>query len=372
PASQGISLDGPMGAGLKPEIRRGFAYSDCWVQDSRLVVLNAMDAREHGAVIRTRTRFIGASRDADGWAARIVDETGTESEVRAGALVNAGGPWVERVLGGALPREIRRPRLVKGSHIIVHRRFEGEHAYILQNEDRRIIFAIPYEHDFTLIGTTDIAVEEDTGAPAITPEEIAYLCEHVSRYLADPVTPADVVATYSGVRSLYDDGAEDASAVTRDYVLKLAEGKGPQILSVYGGKITTYRRLAEHALEKLAPHLPAMGRPWTDTKPLPGGDMANFDAFRADVRRRWPFLSEVMARRLTRAYGTRIKRVLGDAASLADLGEDLGGGLYTREVDYLVGQEWARSAEDILWRRSKLRLHVPAGTQERLEQYLAR
>src|SRR5579859_7270150 len=250
PASQGISLDGPMGAGLKPEIRRGFAYSDCWVQDSRLVVLNAMDAREHGAVIRTRTRFIGASRDADGWAARIVDETGTESEVRAGALVNAGGPWVERVLGGALPREIRRPRLVKGSHIIVHRRFEGEHAYILQNEDRRIIFAIPYEHDFTLIGTTDIAVEEDTGAPAITPEEIAYLCEHVSRYLADPVTPADVVATYSGVRSLYDDGAEDASAVTRDYVLKLAEGKGPQILSVYGGKITTYRRLAEHALDR--------------------------------------------------------------------------------------------------------------------------
>ena len=371
PASQGVSLEGPMGAGLKPEIRRGFAYSDCWVQDARLVVLNAMDASERGAVIRTRTRFVGADRNTDGWTARIVDETGAESKVRAGALVNAGGPWVERVLGGALPGETHRPRLVKGSHIIVRRRFEGEHAYILQNEDKRIIFAIPYEQDFTLIGTTDIAVEEDTGAPEITPEEIAYLCEHVSRYLANPVTPADVVASYSGVRSLYDDGAEDASAVTRDYVLKLAESEGPQILSVYGGKITTYRRLAEHALEKLAPHLPAMGRPWTDTKPLPGGDMVNFDAFRADVRRRWPFLSEAVTHRLARAYGTRIDRVLGNAASLADLGEDLGGGLYTREVDYLVGQEWARSVEDILWRRSKLRLHVPAGTQERLEQYLA-
>ena len=371
PASQAVSLKGPMGAGLRPEIKRGFAYSDCWVQDARLVVLNAMDARERGAVIRTRTRFVGASREADGWTARIVDEGGTESEVRAGALVNAGGPWVEGVLGDTLSGVTRRSRLVKGSHIIVRRRFEGEHAYILQNEDKRIIFAIPYEQDFTLIGTTDIAVKEDTGAPTITSEEVAYLCEHVSRYLADPVTPADVVATYSGVRSLYDDGAEDASAVTRDYVLKLAEGEGPQILSVYGGKLTTYRRLAEHALEKLAPYLPAMNPPWTDTKPLPGGDMAGFDAFLTDVRRRWPFLPEALAHRLVRAYGTRTERVLGNAASLADLGEDLGGGLYGREVDYLVGQEWARSAEDILWRRSKLRLHVPVGTQERLERYLA-
>ena len=352
PASRSVSLDGPMGAGLRPEIRRGFAYSDCWVEDSRLVVLNAMDARERGAEIRTRTRFVGASRDRDGWTVRIADEAGAESEVRAGALVNAGGPWVDRVLRGALPGETHGRRLVKGSHIIVRRRFEGEHAYILQNEDRRIIFAIPYEQDFTLIGTTDIAVEEVTGPPAITPEEIAYLCENASHYLADPVTPADVVATYSGVRPLYDDGAQNASAVTRDYVLKLAEGEGPQILSIYGGKITTYRRLAEHALEKLAPHLPAMGRPWTGTKPLPGGDMTDFETFRADVGRRWPFLPEALARRLARAYGTRIERVLGNSASLADLGEDLGGGLYTREVDYLVAQEWARSAEDILWRRS--------------------
>lgn len=371
PGSRGVSLDGPMGAGLKPGIRRGFAYSDCWVEDARLVVLNAMDARERGATIRTRTCFVGASRGGGSWAVRIVDESGVESAVHAGALVNAGGPWVDRVLGAALSGETRRPRLVKGSHIIVRRRFEGEHAYILQNADKRIIFAIPYERDFTLIGTTDIAVEQDDGAPAITADEVAYLCENVNGYLAAPVTPDDVVATYSGVRSLYDDGAENASAVTRDYVLKLADSEGPQILSIYGGKITTYRRLAEHALEKLAPHLPAMGAAWTDKSPLPGGDISDFGAFEADVRRRWPFLPDALAHRLACSYGTRIERLLGKAAKLADLGEDLGGGLYTREVDYLVGQEWARSVDDIMWRRSKLRLHVPAGTEKRLEQYLA-
>ena len=370
PGSEGVSLKGPLGAGIKPGLSRGFAYSDCWVQDSRLVVLNALDARERGADIRTRTRFLGATRDGEGWAATLAD-AGGEHRVRARAIVNAAGPWVDHVVGaarGAHPE--RPPRLVKGSHIIVPRLFVGEHAYILQNPDKRIVFAIPYERDFTLIGTTDVAWHDDPAAPVISAEETAYLCESVSRYFETPVRPQDVVHSYAGVRPLFDDGSASASAVTRDYVLKLGEEEGPQIVSVFGGKITTYRRLAEHALEKLAPFLPKMDAPWTDSVPLPGGDIGDFEAFLADVRRRWPFLSERTAWRLARAYGSRIDRVLGDAASPAELGEDLGGGLHAREVDYLVATEWARTAEDILWRRSKLLLHVPPGTRERLEGYL--
>jgi glycerol-3-phosphate dehydrogenase len=370
PGSEGVSLKGPLGAGIKPGLSRGFAYSDCWVQDSRLVVLNALDARERGADIRTRTRFLGAARDGEGWAATLAD-AGGEHRVRARAIVNAAGPWVDHVVGaarGAHPE--RPPRLVKGSHIIVPRLFVGEHAYILQNPDKRIVFAIPYERDFTLIGTTDVAWYDDPAMPVISAEETAYLCESVSRYFETPVRPQDVVHSYAGVRPLFDDGSASASAVTRDYVLKLGEEEGPQIVSVFGGKITTYRRLAEHALEKLAPFLPKMDAPWTDSVPLPGGDIGDFEAFLADVRRRWSFLSERTAWRLARAYGSRIDRVLGHAASPAELGEDLGGGLHAREVDYLVATEWARTAEDILWRRSKLLLHVPPGTRERLEGYL--
>lgn len=371
PGSTGVSLKGPLGAGIRREIAKGFAYSDCWVQDSRLVALNALDARERGADIRTRTRFMGATRDAEGWVATIADAAG-EQQVRANAIVNAAGPWVDHVVGaarGAHPE--RPPRLVKGSHIIVPRMFEGDHAYILQNPDKRIVFAIPYERDFTLIGTTDVAWHDDPAAPTISAEETVYLCESIGRYFARGVQPEDVVHSYAGVRPLFDDGNASASAVTRDYVLKLGEEEGPQILSVFGGKITTYRRLAEHALEQLAPFLPAMGDAWTDLVALPGGDIGDFEAFLEGVRRRWPFLSERTSWRLARAYGSRIDRVLGDAASPAELGEDLGGGLHTREVDYLVREEWARTAEDILWRRSKLLLHVPAGTAERLERYLA-
>ncbi|WP_454886637.1 glycerol-3-phosphate dehydrogenase [Sphingomonas oryzagri] len=375
PGSQGVTLNGALGAGLRSDMARGFAYSDCWVEDSRLVALNAVDARERGADIRVGTRFLSARRGADTWTARIADVgSGAETEVRARVLVNAAGPWVDRVLGSTSGTEQERPpRLVKGSHIITPRRFEGDHAYIFQNCDGRIVFAIPYENDFTLIGTTDVAWHDDPATPAISDEEIRYLCESVNRYFADPISPADIVRTYSGVRPLFDDGSDSASAVTRDYVLKLAEEKGPQILSVFGGKITTYRRLAEHALDKLAPFLPAMGKSWTANAPLPGGDITggDFDAFLVDVRRRWPFLSEQTSLRLARAYGTRIKRLLGGAVSLADMGEDLGGGLHTREVDYLVREEWARTAGDVLWRRSKLGLHVPLGTAERLTQYLA-
>lgn len=375
PGSRGVALaPDAWGAGLKPGIARGFVYSDCWVEDSRLVVLNALDAQERGADIRTRTRFVGATRDGEAWTAAIRDRaTGGEHRVRARAIANAAGPWVDRVLCAARGVDDERPpRLVKGSHIIVPRRFAGDHAYIFQNPDRRIVFAIPYERDFTLIGTTDIAWHDDPAAPRISAEETAYLCESVNRYLAQPVAPGDVVHSYSGVRPLFDDGEASASAVTRDYVLRLGDGEGPQILSCFGGKITTYRRLAEHALEKLAPFLPKGGGPWTAGAPLPGGDIADFDAFLGEVGARWPFLSATTARRLARAYGTRVEHVLGDAATLAELGEDLGGGLHTREVDYLVTQEWARTAEDILWRRSKLGLHVPAGTEQRLTRYLAK
>ncbi|WP_456316180.1 glycerol-3-phosphate dehydrogenase [Roseomonas elaeocarpi] len=376
--------DSPLGSALKPGIRRGFAYSDCWVEDSRLVVLNAMDARERGATIRTRTRFLDARREGGLWHATVEDRrSGAREVIRARALVNAAGPWVERVLkegvGSATAKSVR---LVKGSHIVVPRLYEGAQAYILQNDDRRIIFAIPYERDFTLIGTTDVPLEGAPGPVVISPEETEYLCRSVNRYFARQITAADVVWSYSGVRPLYDDAAANASAVTRDYVLDVeappeGDGFGPALLSIFGGKITTFRRLAEHALEKLAPHLRRVGREvgpaWTGTGVLPGGDMpgADFDRYLTGLRARFPFLGEALSRRLARAYGTRAERLLEGATTMADLGEDFGGGLTRAEVDYLRREEWAVSAQDILWRRSKLGLHVPEGTEARLAAYLA-
>jgi len=360
---------------LKPEYKRGFTYADCWVEDSRLVVLNAMDAAERGAEILTRTKLISARPEGAFWQAVIQSEDGREEQIAARALVNAAGPWVGEILSAKLGRNnAKTVRMVKGSHIIVKRLYEGAFAFILQNPDKRIVFAVPYENDFTLIGTTDIPYDADPATVAITPAETDYLCESVSRYFRVPVTPADVVKTYSGVRPLYDDHAENASAVTRDYVLDVEGGEGqPALLSVFGGKITTFRKLAEHALEKL---LPAMGREpgagWTATKPLPGGDMpgADFDAFVAGLIAAYPALPANILRRLARAYGTRATRILNGAQTLADLGEDFGGGLTAAEVDYLVAHEWARTAEDILWRRSKLSLHVPADAAERLAAYL--
>jgi len=365
PGSRGVSLDGTRwGSGLKPGIDRGFTYADCRVDDSRLVVLNAVDAAARGADIRTRTAFLSARPEGAVWRATLRDARGTR-EVAARALVNAAGPWVGQVLGEvANVAPEHPPRLVKGSHIIVPRLFEGDHAYILQNPDRRIVFAIPYEGAFTLVGTTDVPWKGDPAAPAIDAAETAYLCESMKRYFARRIGPGDVVSSYSGVRPLYDDGSARASEVTRDYVLRLGTGGRPQLLSVFGGKITTSRRLAEHALEKLAPFLPPMGDPWTGRAPLPGGDLpgGDFRGFLADVRRRWPELPEATALRLARAYGTRIDRVIG--------GEDLGGGLGTREVDHLVDAEWARTADDILWRRTRLGLHVGPDTVARLTAYL--
>ena len=374
PASFGIGLPGSRhGADLDPAITRGFVYSDCRVDDSRLVILNALDAAERGAEIRTRTRLIAARRDGGLWLATLLDHaSGREKTVQARAIVNAAGPWVGALLGridGTGP--VRPPRLVKGSHIIVPRLFGGEHAYILQNPDGRVVFAIPYEGAFTLIGTTDSAWTGDPSSPAADAEEIAYLCDSVNRYLTRPTTPADVVHSYSGIRSLYDDGSDRPSQVTRDYVLSLDGGGAPQLLSVFGGKITTYRRLAEQALDKLAPFLAPMSGRWTAAKPLPGGDIADVDSFIADVRRLWSFLPETTAVRLAHAYGSRIDDVMGEARCLAGLGEDFGGGLTAREVDYLVSREWARTAEDILWRRTKLGLHVGPDSVARLAAYVA-
>jgi len=377
PGSHGLDLArDPAGAPLKPDYRKGFVYSDCWVDDARLVVLNALDAAARGAEIRTRTRCVSARRTGAGWEATLRDlETGAETTVAARILVNAGGPWVARIVEDTLELPKRAPlRLVKGSHIVVPRLHDGVHAYILQNNDGRVVFVIPYEGAFSLIGTTDIPFEGDPASVSITPDETRYLCDAVGRYFRAPPKPEDVVWSYSGVRPLYDDAAESASAVTRDYVLDLDAGpdRAP-LLCVYGGKITTYRRLAEHVMRDLAPHAPGASGPWTDKAPLPGGDLpgVDFPRFLAGLRDARPWLPEALAHRLARAYGTRVERVLGYAASLDDLGRDFGGGLYEREVAYLLDEEWAKTAEDILWRRTKLGLHLPREARAAFESWLA-
>ncbi len=363
PASRAVRFGPhPAEAVLKPAFRRGFTYADCWVEDSRLVVLNAMDAVARGADVRTRTKLISARQQGPVWVAEIENRvTGRRETITAHALVNAAGPWVGEVLSHKLGRNTQKTvRMIKGSHIITRRLYEGDFAFILQNPDQRIIFAVPYERDFTLIGTTDIPFEGDPGTVAITDEETDYLCESVSRYFRTPITPDDVVRSYSGVRPLYDDHAENASAVTRDYVLDVEGGAGtPALLSVFGGKITTYRKLAEHALEKL---LPVMGHPigagWTADAALPGGDFpdGDFEAYVAHLRQLYPALTVTLLRRLARAYGTRATMILGSAVTVTDLGEAYGGGLSEAELDYLVTHEFVREVDDVLWRRSKLAL----------------
>ncbi len=377
PGSESIRLDrDPRGAALKPGFRRGFVYSDCRVDDARLVVLYAVDAAERGAVIRPRTTVEGAVREGKSWLIRVRDATGRQETVKARALVNATGPWVSRVrdhIEGAGPRQAAL-RLVKGSHIVTRRLYEGDHAYILQNTDGRVVFAIPYEGRFTLIGTTDIPCDEPPGTPTVSAAEIAYLCAAVNAYLGTAIGPGDIVWSYAGVRPLYDDQAADASAVTRDYVLKIdAAGGGAPLLSVFGGKITTSRRLAEHGLGLLLRACGLDSPAWTASAALPGGDIpdADFDAFLAVLRPHYPWLEGATLKRLAQAYGTRVRHILGRARSPRDLGEDFGGGLYEAELAHLVDVEWARSAEDILWRRSKLGLHLPAGSAERIETWLA-
>jgi len=364
----------PFGRGLKTVRGKAFVYSDCWVEDSRLVVLNAMDAAEKGAQIRTRTTLLGARRDGAEWVATIADEGG-ERTVRARALVNAAGPWVADVLG-RVPDVVadRGLRLVKGSHLVVPRLYPGEHAFMLQNPDRRIVFMVPYEDKYTLIGTTDEVWEGAPGKAQISAAETRYLLDTAARYFADPPSEKDVVWSYAGIRPLYDDKAGNASAVTRDYVLDLdgEEGCAP-MLSIFGGKITTYRKLAEHAMAELARFFPDAGQAWTAGAVLPGGDLpdGDFDRFVAGLQHARPGMPADLLRRLARAYGTRVHALLGNAMTPFDLGSDLGGGLTLREVEYLRAHEWASTAEDILYRRSKLGLHVPPGTEARLATYLA-
>jgi glycerol-3-phosphate dehydrogenase len=366
----------PYGGALKDAFKIGFAYSDCGVDDSRLVVLAALDAKERGARILARTRFVSARRGADGWEVTLRDaNSGATHQVRARALVNAAGPWVAEVLGTRLGvTSSKKVRLIKGSHIVTRRLYEGEHAYILQNPDKRIVFVIPYERDFTLIGTTDVPYDEEPHRIEISEEETRYLCDSVARSLRTPVTPEDIVWSYAGVRPLFDDGSITASVVTRDYAFDLEAPLGaPPALSVFGGKITTFRRLAEHAMDELARFFPALKPAWTQTATLPGGDIpkGDFDAFLADLQARKPFLDPVVAHRLARAYGTRVDAFIGKARSCADLGRDFGMGLTEAEIDYLVNYEWAMTVEDVLWRRSKLGLHLPQAAIADVTQYLA-
>ncbi|VXD02399.1 glycerol-3-phosphate dehydrogenase [Sphingomonas sp. 8AM] len=375
PATRTVALDrDPVGRGLKPGNPKAFVYSDCWVEDSRLVVLNARDAADRGATILTRTRLIDARRNGGDWVATIEDTAGQRS-VRARAVVNAAGPWVADVLGKVPDaRRDRGVRLVKGSHIVVPRLYDGAHAFLLQNPDRRVVFAIPYEQHYTLVGTTDEAWQGAPGRATIDHQETTYLLDTIARYFKRPVLQDEIVWSYSGIRPLYDDHATSASAVTRDYVLDLDTGTdGAPMLSIFGGKITTYRKLAEHALRELTRFFPGIGPAWTADATLPGGDIADLDVERylATLQRRYAAFPPPLLHRLVRAYGTRAERMLGNAQSPADLGDDLGAGLSTREVDYLRVEEWARSAEDILYRRSKLGVHVPPETAARVDDYLA-
>ncbi len=343
------------------------------MEDSRLVVLTAKDADERGAEIRVRTKCTGLERNASDWTAHLRCGAGVRS-VTAQAVVNAAGPFVDRVavtaLGQGTPAHLR---LVKGSHIILSRRFAGDHAYIFQQPDGRIVFAIPYERDFTLIGTTDLLYEGDLDDVVISPKEIAYLIKAASRYFSSAITEDEIISSYSGVRPLYEDHAASNSTVTRDYVFELDKEGGAPILSVYGGKITTYRKLAEHALEKLGRVLTLPRKAWTANAPLPGGDMpdGDFAAFLWRISERYEWLPPEMLLRLARAYGTRIEAVIGSAGSLGELGAHMGGNLYEAELRYLFDAEYARTAQDVLWRRSKLGLHLPVGAQQAVADWFA-
>jgi len=378
PASGTVDLKTDPAAGpLQPEVRGAFSYADCWVEDSRLVVLNAMDAAERGAEILTRTRCTEAKRIDGLWQATLASNRGAPvREVRARALVNAAGPWVSDFLNNrAGVRSNNNVRLIKGSHLVVNKLYDHDAPYILQNPDGRVVFVIPYEQHYSLIGTTDQEYRGDTVDLKIDDEETDYLLDSVNRYFFKPVTRADIVWSYAGVRPLYDDAKGNASAVTRDYVFDLdaSSGEAP-LLSVFGGKLTTYRKLAEHALEKLQPVMGFDGQPWTAKSSLPGGDIqdANFDAFLKTIEQQYPWLPKSLVRRYSRAYGTRIHHLLNNATSLDDLGDHLGDHLYEAEVNYLLTNEWALTDDDILWRRSKLGLHITEETAARLRAHLAR
>ncbi len=372
PGSRSLRFDAD--SALKPEIKRGFEYSDCWVDDARLVVLNAIAARENGAHIHTRTQCLSAQRSNGLWDVELQREDGSRFAIRARALVNAAGPWVAKFIGENLKQ--RSPygiRLIQGSHVIVPKLYEGEQAFIMQNEDRRIVFAIPYLGRYTMIGTTD---REYTGDPAkvrISDEEIDYVLGVANAHFRKQLTPADVLHTFAGVRPLCDDESDNPSAVTRDYTLSLAaEAHKAPLLSVFGGKLTTYRKLAESAMAQLKPYFPKMGPSWTATATLPGGEnMSTPQALAKQLQGKVSGLSPALAQRWAQTYGERVWKLLGDAHSVTELGADLGRELYTREVDYLRSEEWATQVDDILWRRTKLGLAFFPEEKANLQRYLA-
>jgi len=345
---------------LNPRLSFGFEFSDCWVDDARLVALNAVDAKERGAKIHTRTTCISLIRNQDHWIATLKPNAGKPYTVKARAIINSAGPWVDDVISLSKPgKNASNVKLVKGSHIIVKRLYDGDHCYLFQNADDRVIFTIPYENDFTLIGTTDSSFDGDRNQIEISNEETQYLCEAVSEYLHTPIEPADIVWRYSGVRPLYDDNSDNNSTITRDYVFDIdAENSSPPILSIFGGKITTYRKLAEHALEKIGDHIKVKGKSWTASAALPGGNIANadFEAFFASIVSQYSWIPRKTLRRMAKCYGTRLADVIGSAQSIDALGKNFGHGLFEAEVTYLINKEFATTPEDILWRRTKLGL----------------
>ena len=372
PPSRRIDLRNDLeGQIIKDDYKLAFEYSDCWVDDARLVVLNALDAKERGATILTRTAATSARRKNGSWDIEFRGGDGNLSRVSAKALVNAAGPWVEDVISGVVGvNSTRRVRLVKGSHIIVRKFWNGFHAYLFQNHDKRVIFVNPYEDDLCLIGTTDIAYEGRAEDVSIDGHEIDYLLAAVNRYTKKQLTRADIISSFSGVRPLSDDNSANPSAVTRDYVFD-CDGE-PPLLSVFGGKITTYRKLAGHALQKLKPFFPVMKGDWTAKAALPGGDIPNadFDAFVASLQRDLPWAPEDVAHHYARLYGSRVEKIINGARSLKGLGQHFGGTFYEAEATYLRTHEWAQTAEDILDRRTKHGLHLSQQQRESLARYL--
>ncbi|MER8373571.1 glycerol-3-phosphate dehydrogenase [Mesorhizobium sp. M1406] len=364
----------PEGAPIKDEFKRGFEYSDCWVDDARLVLLNALDARQRGARVLTRTACIAARREDGLWSIDMQDgRTGAVTKVRARALINAAGPWVNDIVSRvAGQNSTRNVRLVKGSHIVVPKFWEGRQAYLIQNSDKRVIFVNPYENDLALIGTTDIPYEGRPEEVAAEASEVDYLIKVVNRYFKRQLTPHDVVHSFSGVRPLYDDNADNPSAVTRDYIFELdaSNGNAP-LLSVFGGKITTFRKLSEHALEKIRPFFPAMKQAWTANSPLPGGDLPNadFEQFLSDLHSEFLWLSPSLVKHYARSYGTRARQLLAGARSATDLGRRFGPDFYEREAKFLVETEWAGTSADILERRTKHGLHINAAERKAFEDW---
>ncbi|NPD16538.1 glycerol-3-phosphate dehydrogenase [Xinfangfangia sp. D13-10-4-6] len=352
----------PEGAAILDQYKKGFEYSDCWVDDARLVVLNALGAAEKGATILTRSPVTSAVRENGGWTVTVKNSvTGAEQIFRAKVLVNCAGPWVTDVIENvAKTHSSRGVRLVKGSHIIVPKWWAGQNAYLVQNHDKRVIFVNPYEGDLALIGTTDIPWEGRAEDVEIAETEIDYLIQVVNRYFKEKLRREDVLHAYSGVRPLFDDGKGNPSAVTRDYVFDLDETGGAPMLNVFGGKITTFRELAERGLHKLKHIFPQMGPDWTATAKLPGGEMPNadYESFINASRDTFPWMPRGLIQYYARRYGSRMQDLIGTAASVEGLGRHFGGDLYEAEVKYLVSKEWAMSAEDILWRRTKHKLHL--------------